>query len=124
MKLLARALAVAMCWLPLQAFADEKWAFEFEFTEALPWTTSRLFLPACTKVVPIQLVQSYAVNPRPGWEISCGNNQPMFTSWLGRQIGQPLPHLKLEFGWRHLSSPMDSQELEFDSIGVRGRFSF
>jgi hypothetical protein len=116
------ALALVALLLTTSARADEPWAFEFELTHILPGTSNRLFYPQCTKVVPVQFIEWYMKDPRKGWEISCGNDQPMFTSWLGRRIGRPLPNLTIEFGWRHLSSPGDQNELEFDSVGVRGRF--
>jgi hypothetical protein len=121
--MLARLLVAAMCALPLQAFADEPWVYEFEFCGFI--AADRLFWESsCTKVIPIQFAEWYAQTKNPGWTISCGNRQPTYTHFLGRRCWKPLPKLVLECGWRHFSSPMDSQELTFDSLAVRGRFSW
>lgn len=121
--MLPRLLTAALCLLPLQAFADGPWSFEFEFGRLLP-SSDRLLSEACTKVVPVDYVAWYAIDPRPGFEISCGNNQPVYLHWLGRRIGRPLPNLEIEIGWRHFSSVADSQEISFDALSVRGRFSW
>lgn len=103
--------------------ADELWAYEFEFGYMLP-ASDRLFAADCRKVVPVQFVAWYAVDPRPGWEVSCGNQQPVFTHFLGRRCFKPLPKLVFDCGWRHFSSPNDREELSFDTLGIRGRFSW
>jgi hypothetical protein len=112
-----------LCWAG-QAFADKPWVFEAELLAMLPAYEDRLLTPSCTKVVPVEYVDWYARDPRPGWEISCGNKQPMYMHWLGRRVGRPLPNLVLEVGWRHFSSPADAHELSFDAVGIRGRFEF
>lgn len=119
-----KSLAVLSLLWSFSAAAEGPWVFEFELSSMLPGYEDRLLHPACTKVVPVQYVEWYARDPRPGWEISCGNDQPMYMHWLGRRIGRPLPNLVLEAGWRHFSSPGDAHELSFDAIGVRGRFNW
>ncbi len=115
--ILAAALAAAQ-----PAIADGPWVFEFEFGVPLEYSTSRLLLSDCTKVVPVELVEWYVEDPRAGWEISCGNDRPIYNHFLGRRIGRPLPNLDIELGWRHLSSPGDHHGIEYDAIAVRGRF--
>ena len=122
--MLPRLLAAALCLLPLQAFADDKWLFEFEFGIPVEYSTSRLILSDCHKVVPAELVDWYAIDPRPGWEISCGNDRPIYHHFVGRRIGRPLPNFVFELGWRHMSSPGDHNEIEYDAIAVRGRFTW
>lgn len=117
-----RLIVAFVALLPFSALAQ--WSYEFEFGVPFPDSTSRLLAPQCTKVVPVQLVPYYAMEPRSGWEISCGNDVPFYTHWLGRRIGRPLPNLEFEVGWRHFSSPGDHNEIEFDSIGIRGRFQW
>lgn len=114
--------AVLLLLLPLQAAAEGKWLYEFELGIPVEYSTSRLVLDDCTKVVPVEMARWYAVEPRSGWEISCGNDSPVFHHFLGRRIGRPLPKLVLELGWRHFSSPGDRNEIEYDAIAVRGRF--
>ena len=117
-----RALAIVASLLALPAAAADRWFYEFEFGAPLQYSTSRLLRPDCYKVVPVQFVEWYAADPRKGWEISCGNRVPLYNHFLGRRIGQPLPKLTFELGWRHMSSPMDHNEVEYDAIAVRGRF--
>lgn len=106
------------------AQASKTWVYEFEFGHQLQSSSSRLYSPTCSKVVPVELVNWYMFDRRPGWEISCGNRQPVYNHFFGRSIGQPLPNLRIELGWRHMSSPADHNELEYDAIAVRGRFEF
>ena len=115
--------ATLLLLISFPAFAEGRWVYEFEFGALLP-SSDRLLSERCTKVVPVQLVEWYAADPRPGWTISCGNRQPIYLHFLGRQIGRPLPRLRLELGWRHFSSPNDSREISFDALAVRGRFTF
>jgi hypothetical protein len=117
-------LLLALLLLPSIASAEDRWLFEFEFGVPIVYSSSRLLLPQCTKVVPVQYVKLYAADPRPGWEISCGNEVPIYNHFLGRRIGRPLPNLVVEMGWRHLSSPGDHNEFEYDSLSVRGRFQW
>lgn len=106
------------------AFADDgPWFYEFEFSHTLPGYTDRLIEPDCGFVVPTQYVQWYAADPRPGWAVACGNEQPMFFGALGRKCGKLGP-VKFECLWRHMSSPNDSHEITFDGFGVRGRISW
>lgn len=116
-------LLILLALLPLQAFAGERWIYEFEFSYAVA-QSSRLLNPSCTKVVPVELVDWYSQDPRLGWEISCGNRQPMYLHFLGRRCWKPLPNLVFQCGWTHMSSPFDQQEVTFDAISVRGRFTF
>ncbi len=120
-KVLAALAAVVMS---CPAFADGPWLFEFEFGVPVESSSSRLVRSSCSKVVPVDLVQWYAIDPRPGWEVSCGNDRPVYHHFLGRRIGRPLPQLVLEFGWRHFSSPGDHNEIEYDAVAVRGRFTW
>lgn len=122
--MLARLLAAAVMLSPLPVFAQRAWVYEFEFGVPVMSSTSRLLNPSCTKVVPVQLAQWYAADPRGGWEISCGNDVPTYHHFFGRRIGRPLPNLVMELGWRHFSSPGDHNEVEYDSVAVRGRFTW
>lgn len=106
------------------AMAEGPWVYEFEFGYQIPSSSNRLFHPSCDKVVPVQFAEWYVADPRRGWQISCGNNQPIYNHFLGRRCAKPLPNLVFECGWRHLSSPNDGNELEYDAIAVRGRFSW
>lgn len=105
-----------------QARADEPWVYEFEF--GYHFRNDRLLEPSCGKVVPIEYVQYYASEPRPGWEVACGNSQPTYTHFLGRRCGRPLPRLTMECGWRHFSSPFDAHEISYDALAIRGRFKW
>src|SRR3990167_2133540 len=123
-----RIIYVRVFLLILTAFsttarADRPWFFEAEFAYMLP-NSDRLLLPTCTKVIPQTYVAFYSTEQRPGWEVSCGNRQPLYTHFIGRRCGQPLPRLVIECGWRHLSSPFDSEEVSFDALAVRGRFTW
>jgi hypothetical protein len=117
-----RALALLLL-LPMTAAADP-WVFDFELAYGLPDRTDRLLTEDCTKVVPVQFVQWYAIDPKPGWEVACGNNQPMYYHFLGRRIAKPLPNLSLYLGWSHFSSPGDNHEITFDALAIRGRFGW
>lgn len=127
--MLAR-LAAVLCLLPLTAFADGPWSFEFEFGVNL--AASRVMSHDCEKVVPLKHAGFYVDrvrNPHPDYPTdgllwSCGGDAPLYNHWLGRKIGQPLPNLRLEVGWRHFSHYGDSTETSYDAIGVRGRFSW
>ena len=114
-------LALALLLLPLSAAADP-WVYEFEFAWGVPGHYDRLLNPACTAVVPVQYVDYYVVDRQKGWEISCGNNRPMYLHFLGRRCWKPLPNFQMECGWRHFSSPNDNREVFFDAFSVRGRF--
>jgi hypothetical protein len=116
-------LLILLLLLPLSAAADP-WVFDFEFAFGIPDRYDRLLNPACTKVVPVQYVDFYVRDPKAGWEIACGNNQPMFLSFLGRRCWKPLPNFEMECGWRHFSSPNDRNEISFDAFSVRGRFEW
>ena len=109
--------------LPLSAAADP-WVFDFEFAWGIPDRYDRLLNPACTKVVPVQYVDYYAVDRQRGWEIACGNDQPMYMHFLGRSCWKPSRNFRLECGWRHFSSPGDNEEISFDAFSVRGRFEW
>lgn len=117
------ALLILLSALFSSSALGAEWVYEFEFGGMLP-SSDRLLLPGCTKVVPRELVQWYAIDPRPGWEISCGNRQPYYLHFLGRNCGRPLPRLRFECGWRHFSSPADKEEVSFDALAIRGRFSW
>jgi hypothetical protein len=106
-----------------RAAGEPPWVFEFEFTYGLDGYLDRLLLEDCGVVVPPQYVQYYASDPRPGWTIACGNEQPMFTSFLGRRCAQ-IRRVEITCGWRHFSSPGDSHELTFDAFSIRGRITF
>jgi hypothetical protein len=106
------------------ALAADKWVYEFELGFPLVRSTDSLLLTSCTKVVAVENVQAYALDPRPGWEHSCGNNSPVYNHFLGRRCGKLLPRLVMECGWRHFSSPDDRHEIEYDAIVVRGRFTW
>ncbi len=116
------ALALAGMVFSCPAIADEPWVFEFEFAH-LVGPSSRVLQPSCTKVVPVEAVQWYASDPRPGWAWSCGNEQPMYLHFLGRRCAK-WKVIELTCGWRHFSSPFDNHEITFDAISVRGRFSW
>jgi hypothetical protein len=109
--------------LPMTA-AAEPWVFDFEFAWGIPDRYDRLLNPACTKVVPVEYAQWYVSDPRGGFTIACGNNQPMYMHFLGRQCWRPLPNFRMECGWRHFSSPGDNHEISFDALSVRGRFQW
>jgi hypothetical protein len=102
---------------------DAPWFYEFEFGYLMP-SSDRLLTAACTKVVPAQFVAWYAVDPRPGWEMSCGNRQPVFNHFVGRECFKPLPKLVFHCGWRHFSSPNDREEISYDALSIRGRFAW
>lgn len=119
-----RFLLAFLALLPFWVHAEGRYFFEFELGIPIVYSSSRLMLPQCTKVVPTELVKWYAVDPRPGWEISCGNDVPIYHHFIGRRIGRPLPNLVVEMGWRHMSSPGDHNEIEYDAFAVRGRFSW
>lgn len=104
--------------------AADPWVFEFEFAYGIHDKTDRLLQEDCGRVVPVESAQWYAIDPRPGFTISCGNEQPMFLSFLGRRCWKPLPSFQMECGWRHFSSPRDNHEISFDAISVRGRFEW
>lgn len=115
---------LALLLLLLPSLASAEWLYEFEFGVPIERSTSRLMHEKCRKVVPTEYVQWYAVDPRPGWEISCGNRTPVYQHFIGRRIGRPLPRLTMELGWRHMSSPWDHNEIEYDAVAVRGRFTW
>lgn len=119
MRLLAAILLLATA----TAHADP-WVYEFEFDFSTPRFVDRLLAEGCGKVVNVNLVSAYAVDPRPGWEVSCGNNRPFYNHFLGRDCFKPLPRLVIECGWRHFSSPADGNEITYDAFAVRGRFEF
>jgi hypothetical protein len=119
-----RLLPLLLLCCAWQAVADDKWVYEFELAWGIPSKTDRLLAADCGAVVPVQFVEWYAVDPKPGWQISCGNNQPMFLHFLGRRCWNPLPKLELYCGWTHFSSPADNHEISFDALSVRGRFEF
>jgi hypothetical protein len=116
-------IAVLILLLPMTA-AAEPWVFDFELAYGIPTKTDRLLSEDCTRVVPVQFVQWYARDPRPGWEVACGNKQPMFLSFLGRRCWKPLENLIFYCGWTHFSSPGDNHEITFDALSVRGRFEW
>ena len=116
-------LFLCLLLLPMTAAADP-WVFEWELAWGIPDRYDRLLNPACTKVVPVEYASFYAKNPQPGWEISCGNSQPMYTHFLGRTCWKPLPNFQMECGWRHFSSPGDAHEISFDAISIKGRFQW
>jgi hypothetical protein len=116
-------LAALLCTLGVRA-EEKPWVFEFELATSSPSRLDRLLNPSCSKVVPVELVEWYSVDPRPGWERSCGNDQPMYLHFLGRRCWKPLPNFIVECGWRHFSSPGDSNEVAFDALSVRGKFRF
>lgn len=118
-----RLLAVLASLWSFSAAADP-WVFEFEFSYGLPDRLDRLLSPTCSKVVPVEYARWYASDPRPGFEIACGNNQPMFHSFLGRRCWKPLPKLVFHCGYSHFSSPSDNHEITFDALSIRGRFDF
>jgi hypothetical protein len=115
---LAEAIIALLFALPSRA----QWVYEFEFAYAI--RPDRLLAASCTKVVPLVYVANYAAEQRPGWEVSCGNDQPMYTHFLGRRCWKPSPRFQLECGWRHFSSPGDREEISFDALSVRGRFEW
>ena len=119
--LLALLLVTCEC-----AHAEEKpWVFEFELAFSGGTHLDRLLSPSgCSKVVPTKYVDWYAVEPRAGYEIACGNDQPMYLHFLGRECWKPLPNFRMECGWRHFSSPSDGNEITFDAFSVKGAFRF
>jgi hypothetical protein len=117
-----RALCLLLL-LPMTAAADP-WVFDFELAYGIPNKTDRLLNPACTRVVPVQYVEWHAKDPRAGFTIACGNDQPMYLHFLGRRCWKPLPKLTLYCGWTHFSSPGDNHEISFDALSVRGRFQW
>ena len=121
MRSLLAALAL-LCAAP--SFADDTWVFDFELAYGIPSRTDRLLKPDCGTVVPVQFVDWYVVDARPGWEISCGNRQPMYVHFLGRRCWKPLEKLSFYCGWTHFSSPADNHEITFDAFSIRGRFGF
>jgi len=115
--MLPRILAAALCLLPLQAFADKAWVYEFEFGTIV--TASRVQLNDCATV------RSTVMNEDgvyPTW--SCGGARLMYHHFLGRRCGHPLPNLVFECGWRHKSHYRGETEIYYDAFAVRGRFSF
>ena len=99
------------------------WFYEFEFSYNLPGQMDRLLAPECTKVVPVEVVDWYYHDRRPGWEISCGNRQPMYFGTIGRRCWQ-WGRVLFECLARHVSSPKDANEITFDGVGIRGRIEF
>lgn len=104
--------------------SDGPWVYEFEFGALIAGDLRLLRQSQCTKVVPIEVIDWYVIEPRAGWEISCGNREPTYNHFLGRRCWKPLPRLVFECGWRHFSSPADNHELSYDSLAIRGRFSW
>jgi hypothetical protein len=104
------------------ASTDAPWLFEFELGYKI--SASRLMLASCDRTVPTYYAHLYAVEPRDGWTVNCGGDNPIYNHFLGRRCAQPLPRLVLECGWRHMSHAFDSTEMTYDAFSVRGRFQF
>ena len=121
MKLTALIIVALLAVTPAAYAADGPFVYEFEF--GYKFASQRLMFASCDKVVPLVYVQNYAVDPRPGWTVSCGGSNPVYTHFLGRRCAKPLPRLVLECGWRHMSHAGDSTEITYDAIAVRGRFT-
>ena len=109
-----------------RARAEEKpWVFEFEFAAGLPSMDKLLDPDFCSKVIPAVHAKKYLDLGKPaGLEISCGNTQPMYLHFLGRECWKPLPNFRMKCGWRHFSSPNDGNEIMFDALSVKGEFRF
>ena len=104
--------------------AADPWVFEWELAWGIPDRYDRLLNPACTNVVPVEYAEFYVNDPRPGFTIACGNEQPMFYAFVGRRCAKPLPKLIFYCGFSHFSSPNDNSEISFDALSVRGRFEW